>query len=60
MSNLDEVGKRMPQTKDRSITIEPRFLEPAILGKVRVVGEMTTLQVELLLQQALADWKRNH
>jgi hypothetical protein len=30
------------------------------LGKVQVVGEMTTLQVELLLQQALADWKRNH
>jgi hypothetical protein len=50
----------MPQTKDRSITIEPRFLEPTVLGKVQVVGEMTTLQVELLLQQALADWKRNH
>jgi hypothetical protein len=57
---LDEGGKRMPQRKDRSITIEPRFLEPAILGKVRVVGEMTTLLLELLLQQALADWKRSH
>ena len=50
----------MTETKDRWITIEPKFLDPAVLGKLNVVGEMTAVQVELLLQQALADWQKNH
>ncbi len=50
----------MTETKDRWITLEPKFLEPAVLGEVHVVGEMTAVQVELLLQQALAHWQRNH
>lgn len=31
-----------------------------VLGKIHVVGKLNNVQVEMLLQQALADWQKNH
>ncbi len=53
-------GLTLIETPGSKSFTRPKSLEPAVLGEVHVVGEMTAVQVELLLQQALAIWQRNH
>lgn len=45
---------------DSWITVEPSSNNPTVLGKIHVIGDMSTVQVELLLQQALDVWQKNH